>query len=109
MYQILPPEDRQITDRKTGQHIHQLTTHPAIHHHPFFLSPAWDEAMNHIVIVSNRTGKNQLYLCRTSDYALIRLSEAEEVDEWTVHPSRDGRYVYYHADKLGLRRREERA
>ena len=60
MYQRLPAEDRWFSDPQTGQRIHQLTTHPSINHHPFFLSPAWDDAMRHIVIVSDRTGKNQL-------------------------------------------------
>lgn len=103
MYQRLPAEDRWFSDPQTGQRIHQLTTHPSINHHPFFLSPAWDDAMRHIVIVSDRTGKNQLYLLQTADGTLIRISDVEEVDEWTVHPSRDGRYVYYHGDALGLR------
>ena len=74
MYQILPPEDRWITDPQTGQKIHQLTSHASIQHHPFFLSPAWDDAMRHIAVISDRTGHNQLYLCQTSDYALIRIS-----------------------------------
>ena len=103
MYQILPPEDRWITDPQTGQKIHQLTSHASIQHHPFFLSPAWDDSMQHIAVVSDRTGHNQLYLCRTSDYALIRISDVEEVDEWTVHPSRDGRYIYYHGDAKAIR------
>ncbi len=103
MYQILPPEDRWITDLQTGQKIHQLTSHASIQHHPFFLSPAWDDSMQHIAVVSDRTGHNQLYLCRTSDYALIRISDVEEVDEWTVHPSRDGRYIYYHGDAKAIR------
>ena len=103
MYQILPLEDRWITDPQTGQKIHQLTSHASIQHHPFFLSPTWDDAMRHIAVISDRTGHNQLYLCRTSDYALIRISEVEEVDEWTIHPSRDGRYIYYHGDAKAIR------
>lgn len=98
MYQILPPEDRQL---EPG--LCQLTTHPSINHHPFFLSPAQDGAMSYIAVVSNRTGTNQLYLCRTQDHALIRISEVEEVDEWTVHPSHDGKYIYYLADGQAIR------
>ena len=42
---VHPPESRSFYDRHTGTHIRQVTTASALHHHPFFIIPAYDDAM----------------------------------------------------------------
>mgnify|MGYP006173604461 CR=1 FL=1 len=58
---VLPAESRWLADPTTGRRIRQVTSHPSIHHHPFFFVPPWDDAMRRLVFVSHRTGTPQLY------------------------------------------------
>jgi hypothetical protein len=43
--QYYPPENHILSDAWTGIVIRQITNFPTIHHHPFFLIPAYDDAM----------------------------------------------------------------
>ena len=58
---VLPAESRWLADPATGRRIRQVTSHPSIHHHPFFFVPPWDDAMRRLVFVSHRAGTPQLY------------------------------------------------
>ena len=100
---ILAPEGHVARDESTGRTVRQVTTAPAIHHHPFFLAPAYDDAMRHLVFVSHRTGKPQVYFEERSSGRLIQLTDVEGLQEWSIHPSHDGRYVYYTTGDGGYR------
>ena len=54
-------ESRWLRDEATGARIRQVTSHPSIHHHPFFFVPPWDRAMRRLVFVSHRAGAPQLF------------------------------------------------
>lgn len=92
-----PSELRSFRDEATGAQVRQLTDHPSIHHHPFYYLPAWDDAMQRLTLVSHRTGKPQLYsfLCDTGQ--LLQLTDRVDLNEWSIHPSHDGRFVYFTA------------
>ncbi len=52
---VLPSEAEESTDPRTGVRVRRVTSHPSIHHHPFYYLPAYDDAMRHLVFVSHRT------------------------------------------------------
>jgi len=59
--QHYPAENRETTDAASGRRIRQITSHPSIHHHPFFFVRAYDAAMKRLIFVSYRTGKPQIF------------------------------------------------
>lgn len=94
---------RETKDPVTGAFVRQLTDHPSIHHHPFYYLPAWDDAMRRLTLVSHRTGAPQIYSRLESDGSLVQLTSRDDLNEWSVHPSHDGKYVYYTAGYGGWR------
>jgi oligogalacturonide lyase len=98
---VLPAESRWLRDPATARRVRQVTSHPSIHHHPFFFVPPWDDAMRRLVFVSHRTGKPQLF-CETDD-RLVQLTERPDLAEWSFHPSHDGRFVVFVAGTQAVR------
>lgn len=96
-----PAESRWLSDAATGRRIRQVTSHPSIHHHPFFFVPPWDDAMRRLVFVSHRTGAPQLF-CETEG-RLVQLTDRPDLAEWSLHPSRDGRCVVFVAGTQAIR------
>ena len=92
---LYPPESRTLRDPQTGAEIRQITAHPSIHHHPFYYIPAYDDAMRHLVFVSHRTGRPELFLELRDSGQLLQLTEHEGLAEFSITPSHDGRYVYF--------------
>lgn len=95
--QRFPSESRWLTDERTGAAIRQITNQPAIHHQPFFFIPAYDDAMRWLVFVSHRTGAPQIFSEERATGDLIQLTDRLDLEEWSVHPSPDGRFVYFTA------------
>jgi oligogalacturonide lyase len=98
---ILLAESRWLADPATGRTIRQVTSHPSIHHHPFFFVPPWDDAMTRLVFVSHRTGSPQLF-CETGN-RLVQLTDRPDLAEWSFHPSHDGRFVVFVAGTQAVR------
>jgi oligogalacturonide lyase len=94
-------ETRWLTDAGTGRRVRQVTSHPSIHHHPFFFVPPWDGAMRRLIFVSHRTGSPQLFA--ETDDRLVQLTERPDLSEWSFHPSRDGRFVVFVAGAQAIR------
>jgi oligogalacturonide lyase len=92
-----PAEGHTEVDTRTGVRVRQITSAPAIHHHPFFMIPAYDDAMHHLVFISHRTGQPEIFMEERTSGDLVQLTERGGIAEWSIHPSRDGRYVYYTA------------
>jgi oligogalacturonide lyase len=101
--QLYPPESHTFTDERTGAHIRQVTQHPSIHHHPFFMIPAYDDVMQWLVFVSHRTGSPQIFAEVRASGELLQLTDRPDLGEWSIHPSHDGRYVYFTAGTGGWR------
>lgn len=94
---IYPSESRSFRDETTGALIRQVTDHPSIHHHPFFFVPAYDDAMRRLVFVSHRTGAPQLFAEERASGRLVQLTDRSDLTEWSIHPSHDGRSVFFTA------------
>ena len=96
-------ESRTFYDRHTGTCIRQVTTASAPHHHPFFIIPAYDDAMQRLIFVSNRTGIPQIFAEERRTGELRQLTDRPDIGEWSVHPSRDGKAVFFTAGTGGWR------
>lgn len=99
----LPSEANVSVDPRTGATIRQVTAAPAIHHQPFFFIPAYDDAMRRLIFVSHRTGAPQIFAEDRAAGDLVQLTDQEGIAEWSVHPSHDGRFVYFTAGAEGWR------
>ena len=97
------PESRIVTDPKTNRRIRQVTDHPSIHHHPFFFVPAYDQAGKKLIFVSHRTGFPQIYFEDRASGDLIQATERNDLAEWSIYPSPDGRFVYFTAGTAAWR------
>ena len=90
-------------DPVTGKIIRQITRNDSIHHHPFYYIPAYDNKMNWLFFVSHRTGTPQFFAeCRDTG-ELIQLTERDDLNEWSLHPSNDGRFLYFTTKSGGWR------
>src|SRR6185369_12054234 len=56
-----------------------------------------------LVFVSHRTGRPQIFAEVRATGELVQLTDREDLLEWSVHPSHDGRYVYFGAGTSGWR------
>ncbi|MEE3258211.1 MAG: oligogalacturonate lyase family protein [Candidatus Latescibacterota bacterium] len=92
---LYPSESRTYRDEQTGVEIRQITAHASIHHHPFYYIPAYDDAMQHLVFVSHRTGRPELFLELRDSGQLLQLTEHAGLAEFSLTPSHDGRHIYF--------------
>lgn len=90
-------------DPRTGTVVRQVTQGEAIHHHPFFLAPAFDDDMRHLFFISHETGAPQLYAERQSDGVLLQLTDRPDLDEWSVFPGHRDGAVYFTAGGAAYR------
>lgn len=90
-----PSEAREFRDPASGARVRQVTDHPSIHHHPFYYIPAHDDAMRFLFFVSHRTGRPEIFAEIRETGELVQLTEVENLGEWSIHPSHDGRHVYF--------------
>ena len=100
---VYASEITEFADPQTGARVRQLTDDPSIHHHPFYYLPAWDDAMRRITLVSHRSGSPQIFSFMCDSGHLVQLTDRDDLNEWSVHPSHDGRYVYFTAGCGGWR------
>ena len=96
-------ESRRFTDPRTGARVRQVTSHPSLHHHPFYYLPAYDDAMTRLFFVSHRTGRPEIWCEIRATGELQQLTDQPDLGEWSVHPSHDGRHVYYVAGSVACR------
>ncbi len=96
-------ESRTFYDRRTGTRIRQLTTASAPHHHPFFIIPAYDDAMQRLIFISCRTGTPQIFAEERATGELRQLTDRADIAEWSVHPAHNGAAVFFTAGTSGWR------
>lgn len=96
-------ESRTFYDRCTGTRIRQVTAASALHHHPFFIVPAYDDAMQRLIFVSYRTGTPQIFAEERATGELRQLTDRPDLGEWSVHPSHNGEAVFFTAGTSGWR------
>jgi len=90
-------EDRVVTDPRSGRRIRQVTSHASIHHHPFFFVPAYDRAMTKLIFVSYRAGSPQIFFEDRASGDLVQVTDRDDLADWSISPTADGRYVYFTA------------
>ena len=100
---VYTSESRTFYDRRTGTQIRQVTTASAPHHHPFFIIPAYDDAMRRLIFVSSRTGTPQIFAEERMPGELRQLTDRTDISEWSVHPSHNGEAVFFTAGTRGWR------
>jgi len=100
---VWPPEARWLRDEATGARIRQVTSHPSIHHHPFFFVPPWDRAMRRLVFVSHRTGRPQLFAEEAGSGRLVQLTDRDDLAEWSFFPAHGGAHVFFVAGTAAWR------
>ena len=100
---VHPSESRTFYDRCTGTQIRQVTAASAVHHHPFFIIPAYDDAMQRLIFVSHRTGTPQVFAEERTTGELRQLTDRPDLGEWSVHPSHNGEAVFFTAGTSGWR------
>lgn len=98
-----PREDRVFTDEKSGRRIRQVTSHASIHHHPFFFVPAYDAVGRRLVFVSHRTGAPQIFFEDRASGDLVQATARDDLAEWSIYPSPDGKFVYFTAGTAAWR------
>jgi oligogalacturonide lyase len=59
--------------------------------------------MRWLVFVSHRTGEPQIFVEKRVTGELIQLTERDDLAEWSIYPSHDGKYVYFTAGTSGWR------
>ncbi|WP_116131074.1 oligogalacturonate lyase family protein [Tropicimonas sp. IMCC34043] len=101
-WKLLPPEARVVSETETAV-VRQVTSHPSIHHHPFFFVDAWDAAGRFLVFLSHRTGAPQIYIELQDSGELVQLTEEDSLAEWSVIPSKDGAWIYFVSGQTGKR------
>ena len=100
---VYSSESRTFYDRCTGTCIRQVTAASALHHHPFFIIPAYDDAMQRLIFVSYRTGTPQIFAEERATGELRQLTDRPDLGEWSVHPSHNGEAVFFTAGTSGWR------
>lgn len=90
-----PPEKRVFRDTATGVTIWQLTDHPAISHHPYFLNCAW--AGRWVIVTSYRTGRPELYAIDEEGGEIRQLTDSGDINPWSACVGQDGRQVFFTA------------
>lgn len=90
-------------DSNSISSVRQVTSGPSIHHHPFFFVPAYDDAMNWLFFISDRTGCPQIFAERQSDRSVFQLTDRKDLAEWSVIPSSNGQWIYFVAGSEGWR------
>lgn len=91
------PESRNLTDPASRRAVRQVTSHPSIHHHPFFFVPAYDRAGEKLIFVSYRTGKPQLFFEERASGELVQVTDRDDLADWSIYPSADGRFAFFTA------------
>jgi oligogalacturonide lyase len=86
-----------LTDPASRRRVRQVTAHPSIHHHPFFFVPAYDRAGEKLIFVSFRTGKPQIFFEERASGELVQVTDRDDLADWSIYPSPDGRFVYFTA------------
>ena len=71
-------ESRTFIDPRTGTQIRQVTTASALHHHPFFIIPAYDDTMQRLIFVSYRTGTPQIFAEERATGELRQLTDRSD-------------------------------
>jgi oligogalacturonide lyase len=92
-----------LQDRPVARNVRRVLPEAALQHHPFFYVPAYDDAMRWLFFVSHASGRPQIFAEHRPDREIVQLTRRNDLNEWSLHPSHDGRYVYFTAGSSACR------
>ncbi len=98
-----PSESRWSQDAATGVQIRQITTHASLHHQPFFLVPAYDDAMRWTLFTSTRFGDPQIFVEDRATAELVQLTDRKDIADFSLYPAHAGDWIYFTAGQGGWR------
>jgi len=98
-----PAESQVFHDSVTGAQVRRLTSHPSIHHHPFFYVPAYSADGIRIVFVSHRSGSPQIYTVARDSGEIFQVTNCDDLGEWSLHPAWNENWVLFLAGGRGYR------
>ena len=88
-------EYRRFRDPDTGAVIHQLTNHPSINHHTYFLNPSFTPDGRTLIFISYRSGIAQLYEREFPDGPIRQVTCGAAIHPFSPVISCDGREVFF--------------
>jgi oligogalacturonide lyase len=89
-----PSEAREGRDARTGRRTVQLTAHPSIHHHLYFLTPSLTPDERQVIFCSYRSGRAEYYAAGFPNGEIRRLTD-EGVQGYSGALSQDGGELFY--------------
>ncbi len=88
-------EYRKLRDPKTGAIVHQLTSHPSINHHTYFLNSSFTPDGGTVIFTSYRSGCTQLYEVQFPDGPIRQLAHGDAIHPFSAVVSRDGDEIFF--------------
>jgi oligogalacturonide lyase len=73
------PEVKEISDRKTGAPIKQLTNYKGHSHHFYFTNPGWFSNESKLLFSSDRDNRTNLFSVDLNDYSIQQLTDLKPV------------------------------
>ena len=98
-----PAESLWLQDEVTGGRIRQITSHESIHHQPFSLVPAYDDAMRWTLFTSARFGPPQIFVEDRRSAELVQLTAREDIADFSIYPAHAGNWNYFTTGTGGWR------
>lgn len=92
---IYPCERLSGRDRATGVMVHQMTQHPSINHHAYFLQSSFTPDGEALIFTSYRTGSAQLFEARFPNGVIRQLTDGPPIHPFsaTIHPG--GEHIFF--------------
>ncbi len=104
------PESKEITDKKTGVSIRQLTNYKGNSHHFYFTNPGWFGNGQKLLFSSDRNNRTNLFAIDLNDYTIQQLTDLEpfplpnEIEFFSAfkNPVKDEVFFWYNMDLISL-------
>src|SRR3954447_18011045 len=88
---------REFRDQETGCRVLQLTDHPSINHHLYFLTPSLTPDEGALVFASYRTGRCEYFMRRFPEGETVQITDEEGVHGYSGLITPGGRRLLYTA------------
>lgn len=88
-------EYRKFRDADTRALVHQLTSHPSINHHTYFLNSSFTPDGGAVIFTSYRSGCAQLYELEFPDGPICQLTHGDAIHPFSAVISRDGAEIFF--------------
>jgi oligogalacturonide lyase len=92
-----PSEVVERRDERTGARVLQLTSHPSINHHLYFLTASLTPDERALVFASMRSGRANYYRMAFPGGEIVQLTDEDGLHGYSGVFSRDGRRLFYTA------------